>query len=186
MAFQSGLFPKSIILTVPPVFLAPSLFIPKLPSYISNFSTSPTTFFRKRRHGNKERGVSAVRRTGLRYPVGMSNRPLPEPVLDPEKRSKITTDESHGLWGFFNKDKKLLTEPLEESQHGMYSCPITARSMEAYTRFLRARMDGERATKQVLGRYSCLVVDLLSGKEQTCHRNCRESTLERWGRGRRS
>ena len=48
----------------------------------------------------------------------MSRYPLPKPVLDVEKRTEIKTDEDHGLWGFFNKDKKLLTQPLEEAKHG--------------------------------------------------------------------
>lgn len=65
------------------------------------------------------RGVSPLRRTGLRYPVEMSKVPLPQPVLDPERRSKVEIDESHGLWGFFREDKKLLNTPEEASQFGM-------------------------------------------------------------------
>ena len=104
--------------SLPLPFLAPSLLVARNPSNHAQFSTSTPNLFRKKRHGNKQRGVSGVRRTGLRYPVGMSKFPLPEPQLDPEKRTKITTDENHGLWGFFNKEKKLLTEPLEEAKHG--------------------------------------------------------------------
>ncbi|MCJ1410963.1 54S ribosomal protein L4 mitochondrial [Ptychographa xylographoides] len=48
----------------------------------------------------------------------MAKEPLPEPVLDPLRRSKVKVDENHGLWGFFNRDRKSLTTPAEESSHG--------------------------------------------------------------------
>ena len=73
----------------------------------------------KKRDSNPNRGVSALRRTGLRYPVSMSKVPLPEPVLDPEKRSKPTVDENHGLWGFFNEKKTTLSTPQEDESHGI-------------------------------------------------------------------
>jgi large subunit ribosomal protein L47 len=46
---------------------------------------------------------------------------LPKPVVDPKKRSKMEVDADHGLWGFFNKDKTLLSEPQEDSNHGELS-----------------------------------------------------------------
>ena len=49
----------------------------------------------------------------------MSKEPLPEPVLDPEKRSKVEANPNHGLWGFFNKDRTSLTKPEDEAKHGM-------------------------------------------------------------------
>ncbi|KAL9608853.1 MAG: hypothetical protein Q9167_006339 [Letrouitia subvulpina] len=48
----------------------------------------------------------------------MSKVPLPQPVLDPKRRSQVEIDESHGLWGFFREDKKLLSTPEEASQFG--------------------------------------------------------------------
>ena len=48
----------------------------------------------------------------------MSKQPLPQPVLDPERRSKVKVDDNHGLWGFFNKAKGALTTPEEEAAHG--------------------------------------------------------------------
>ncbi len=50
----------------------------------------------------------------------MSKYPLPKPVLDPKKRTPYEVNEMHGLWGFFNEKKTLLTEPIEEQKHGMY------------------------------------------------------------------
>ena len=97
----------------PPVFLAP------LFSYQSQFSTSHSLRQRRRRDGNPNRGVSALRRTGLRHPIGMSKEPLPVPVLDPKKRSKVKVDENHGLWGFFNKDRTALSTPEQDAAYGM-------------------------------------------------------------------
>ena len=49
----------------------------------------------------------------------MAKEPLPQPVLDPAKRSKIRVDENHGLWAFFNKEKRSLTKPEDENAHGL-------------------------------------------------------------------
>ena len=107
----------------PPIFLAPLLAhqTPKCIRSIAPFSTS-TPFLQRRRRkrdNNMDRGVSALRRTGLRYPVEMSKVPLPQPVLEPKKRSEISVDENHGLWGFFRADKKLLSTPEELTEFGM-------------------------------------------------------------------
>ena len=105
----------------PPVFLAPLLAsCVSSSSPRSQFSTTTALSgkYRKRRDGNPNRGVSALRRTGLRFRVGMSGRPLPKPVLDPERRSKVQVDPNHGLWGFFNKDKTALTTPEEDNSFG--------------------------------------------------------------------
>ncbi|KAL6717258.1 54S ribosomal protein L4 mitochondrial [Lecanora helva] len=48
----------------------------------------------------------------------MSSEALPKPVLDPKKRTKIEGDPNHGLWGFFNSEKKALTTPEQEQAHG--------------------------------------------------------------------
>lgn len=48
----------------------------------------------------------------------MSFQPLPKPVLDPKRRSKIQVDPNHGLWGFFNRERKALSTPDEDNAHG--------------------------------------------------------------------
>lgn len=48
----------------------------------------------------------------------MSSEPLPQPVLDPKRRSKVQVDPDHGLWGFFNREKQALTKPEEDHAHG--------------------------------------------------------------------
>lgn len=115
---------------LPPAFLAPSV-SPSFPEchQRSDFSTTPNLCarhraYKKRRDGNPNRGVSALRRTGLRYPVGMSREPLPKPVLDPDRRSKVQEDPNHGLWGFFNSEKRALTTPKEDRAHGNVFPPI--------------------------------------------------------------
>lgn len=67
---------------------------------------------------NRERGVSTVRRTGPRQPLSVSDDPLPRPVLDPKKRSKVKVDEDHGLWQFFHSKDKPMNTPEEDNAHG--------------------------------------------------------------------
>lgn len=101
-----------------PDFLAPSLARSR-PSRLeaAKFSTSTSKLYPRDRNPN--RGVSALRRTGLRQPLSVSKEPLPQPVLDASKRSSIKVDETHGLWGFFNKEKAAIATPEQDAAHGM-------------------------------------------------------------------
>ncbi|CAF9930199.1 MAG: 54S ribosomal protein L4 mitochondrial [Heterodermia speciosa] len=107
----------------PPVFLAPLLARGYgLAQHNFQFSTSTPwckrkTSQRHHRDSNPDRGVSALRRSGLRHPVSMSKEPLPQPVLD-HKRRKIEVAENHGLWGFFNKQKTVFPTPKQDDDHG--------------------------------------------------------------------
>ncbi|KAL8801727.1 MAG: hypothetical protein Q9182_004266 [Xanthomendoza sp. 2 TL-2023] len=104
----------------PPVFLAPIL----SPCFRNRlfFSTSSPVAQRtksgKKHAPHPNRGVSALRRTGLRYRVEMDKYPLPTPVSDPGKRSKVTVDQNHGLWAFFRQDRKALNTPEETAAFG--------------------------------------------------------------------
>lgn len=123
--------PSSSCFTVPvqmwylartvPDFLAPS-FSRSLSASVNTakFSTSTSRLYPRDRNPN--RGVSALRRTGLRQPVSVSKEPLPQPVLDPTKRSKPVIDANHGLWGFFNDDKAALNTPEQDDAHGLFVC----------------------------------------------------------------
>lgn len=84
---------------------------------ISRFSTTPSQAG-PNGDRNKKRGVSALRRTGPRYPSAVSREPLPRPVTDPERRSKIKVNEKHGLWQFFDKEKKAFEAPEVVAEHG--------------------------------------------------------------------
>lgn len=131
----------------PPLFLALILaYSFKSTAQQSHFSTSAQCRIRRKRDGNTNRGVSALRRTGLRYPVAMSKEPLPQPVLDPSKRSKITVDENHGLWGFFNKDRTSLSTPEEDHACGA-SHICLARMFGAYQHIFQ----GERGLLKSYG-----------------------------------
>ena len=125
----------------PPVYLAPVF------SYQSHFSTSTSLRQRRKRDGNPNRGVSALRRTGLRYPVGMSKEPLPRPVTDPKKRSKVTVDKEHGLWGFFNKDRTSLSTPVQDAACGMHQMIRFLCEMLADQVLFRAPLGCPRAAK---------------------------------------
>ncbi|KAF2996702.1 54S ribosomal protein L4 mitochondrial [Curvularia kusanoi] len=93
-------------------FLVPSI-------RCARFSTSPAL---QKKDNNSNRGVSAVRRTGLRPRQTLSvrqkdfeNQQLPTPVKIEEK--PVGTND-HGLWEFFKKDQTLLSTPTELAQHG--------------------------------------------------------------------
>ena len=106
----------------PPIFLAPLLASISQPLHQrSSFSTTAALSVRakKKRDGNNHRGESALRRTGLKYGNSMSKQPLPRPVLDPEKRTKIQVDPNHGLWGFFNSERKALSTIDQEKAKGI-------------------------------------------------------------------
>ncbi|KAH6673738.1 putative 54S ribosomal protein L4, mitochondrial [Halenospora varia] len=98
----------------PPTFLLPSLLnTSQQSSPFSSTSSNPYP-----RDMNRERGVSTQRRTGLRQPVSISKTPLPKPVLDPKKRSKVEVDPDHGLWQFFHSKEKPMNTPEEDHAHG--------------------------------------------------------------------
>ena len=81
------------------------------------FSTSGCHF---RGDKNKNRGVSALRRTGprRRQVFSVDRKDLPEPVFDKAKKSEVEVDPEHGLWQFFNKRRRLFATPEEDAQHG--------------------------------------------------------------------
>lgn len=93
-------------------FLVPSI-------RCARFSTSPAL---QKKDNNSNRGVSAVRRTGLRARQTLSvrqkdfeNQQLPTPVKVEEK---VVGTQDHGLWDFFHKNQSLLTTPQELANHG--------------------------------------------------------------------
>lgn len=103
--------------TLPPAFLLPA------------FSSSQTAYFsassthNARQDGNPSRGISALRRSGLNKKTRntynrITSKPLPKPVLNPERRSQIEVDEEHGLWEFFGASRNALATPEELNAHG--------------------------------------------------------------------
>ncbi|KAL2356536.1 mitochondrial 39-S ribosomal protein L47 (MRP-L47)-domain-containing protein [Cryomyces antarcticus] len=103
-----------------PAFLLPCL-SPKVTvsiSRVSRFSSTPRDSYP--RDNNRNRGLSAIRRTGLRprQTLSVLKDELPKPVLDPKRHSKIEVDPKHGLWQFFNKERRVLATPEEDYAHG--------------------------------------------------------------------
>lgn len=108
----------------PPAFLAPCLASIKHPPSTPQtalFSTTETAFYP--RDYNRNRGVSALRRTGVRQPLSVSKEPLPQPVLDPKKRDRVKVDANHGLWAFFNQARTVLSTPEQDNAHGISPFP---------------------------------------------------------------
>ena len=99
---------------IPPTFLLPSMLVPTQQS--SPFSSTTSSLYP--RDNNRQRGVSTQRHTGLRQPVSISKAPLPKPVLDPKRRSKVEVDKDHGLWEFFHGRDKPMNTPEEDYAHG--------------------------------------------------------------------
>lgn len=81
------------------------------------FSTSTCLF---RGDNNKNRGVSALRRTGprKRQLLSIEREDLPEPVFDKARKSEVEVDPEHGLWQFFNKRRRIFSTPEEYAAHG--------------------------------------------------------------------
>ncbi|KAK7541992.1 mitochondrial 54S ribosomal protein uL29m [Phyllosticta citribraziliensis] len=79
----------------------------------------PITQQRWRGDANKDRGVSAMRSTGLRrrqrLSVKLKDLPAPRWKIP---RASHEVDEEHGLWQFFNSEKQLLSKPEEDAAHG--------------------------------------------------------------------
>jgi large subunit ribosomal protein L47 len=114
----------------PPLFLAPAFQTSCLqpqrppsqtPSNTIFFSTSASSKARHlKRDKNRSRGVSAIRRTGPRFPLTMSKYPLPEPVDNPPARKQFEIRPDHGLWGFFNHERTSMSLPEDLDAHGRH------------------------------------------------------------------
>lgn len=86
----------------------------------ASFSSTAPQCKRKVRHSktrdnNRFRGVSLLRRTGLREPVSVSDEPLPRPA---NFLPDIKVDPNHGLYAFFAGRDKLMNTPAEDREHG--------------------------------------------------------------------
>ncbi|KAL1982884.1 hypothetical protein VTN96DRAFT_812 [Rasamsonia emersonii] len=116
LARQSGV---PALAELPPPYLAPSLhFNPVRSIQCSGFSTTAANAARGRgRDLSKNRGVSAIHRTGPKFPLGVSKYPLPKPVSPAERPPRDPTP-NHGLWEFFPPDRQALSTPEYDIAHG--------------------------------------------------------------------
>ncbi|KAJ5565735.1 Ribosomal protein L47 mitochondrial [Penicillium sp. DV-2018c] len=104
---------------LPPTYLAPSLRLPVTVSAVrsSSFSSTAPVSANPRRDKNKNRGVSAIHRTGPRTPFTVQRWPLPKPV-SPEDIPARETNPNHGLWAFFPPNRAALSTPEYDNAHG--------------------------------------------------------------------
>lgn len=77
----------------------------------------PVKRLRPNRDHSKQRGLSAMRRTGPRDPLSVSDLPLPRPVEE-TRFPRVQTDPDHGLWQFFYARDRPLNTPKQDREHG--------------------------------------------------------------------
>ncbi|KAI3402137.1 hypothetical protein diail_66 [Diaporthe ilicicola] len=90
--------------------------LPRHPACLFS-TTAPLGKRRRNRDHNRQRGLSAIRGTGLREVVSVDNEPLPRPV-GRDELPEVETDPDHGLWDFFYSKGKPLNTPEEDAAHG--------------------------------------------------------------------
>ncbi|KAK4204131.1 mitochondrial 39-S ribosomal protein L47 (MRP-L47)-domain-containing protein [Triangularia verruculosa] len=66
---------------------------------------------------SKNRGQSALRRTGLRWRLSMSDEPLPKP-RSRDELPPVEVDPDHGLWDFFPNRETVAAAPEDDMKHG--------------------------------------------------------------------
>ncbi|KAK4181898.1 mitochondrial 39-S ribosomal protein L47 (MRP-L47)-domain-containing protein [Triangularia setosa] len=66
---------------------------------------------------SKSRGQSALRRTGLRWRLSVSDEPLPKPKSRDEL-PPVEVDPDHGLWDFFPNRETVAAAPEDDMKHG--------------------------------------------------------------------
>ncbi|KAJ5753629.1 uncharacterized protein N7511_007782 [Penicillium nucicola] len=105
--------------SLPPPYLAPSLHIPVTlsPVQSSSFSSTASVAVNPRRDKSKQRGVSAIHRTGPRHPLTVSKWELPKPV-SPEDMIAREQTPNHGLWAFFPPNREALSTPEYDHSFG--------------------------------------------------------------------
>src|ERR1700712_2807338 len=103
MSISSRLLPKRSSMKVPK----------------SSFSTSSCLQVRKKARGNRLRGMSALKGTGVApwIPLTVSKQDLRTP-RNISYDVVPDVDRSHGLWGFFNDKGEMLTAPVVEMDFG--------------------------------------------------------------------
>ncbi|EXJ90605.1 hypothetical protein A1O1_03708 [Capronia coronata CBS 617.96] len=122
MASLARIFAPSSAPTSVSLFLAPAFARCQPVTVVASQSRNYAARLNRRpkRDKNKQRGVSAIRRTGPRSTRGLWQYPLPVPVARDHRTTaaEYAGSEDHGLWGFFNQKRQAMMPPDEESSHG--------------------------------------------------------------------
>lgn len=96
------------------------------PLYLQSASLSTSACLLKRhkyegardtKDHSKKRGESALRGTGTRWRLSVSDEPLPRPVPE-DQLPKVETDPNHGLWEFFYDRETVAQSPEKDAAHG--------------------------------------------------------------------
>lgn len=123
------------------------------PSSSKQFTTSAaraTNIPPRSGEANKKRGESAIRRTGPRTTRGRWSFPLPEPVSR-TRTPKVNEYEGasvHGLWGFFNEERKSMIPPEDEASHGEQN--ETAKCSSLLITIRRSSLDKRRVGSKII------------------------------------
>lgn len=100
---------------LPPPYLAPAIHHSAQSSSFS--STAINARGRSFPDKSKNRGVSAIHRTGPKHPLSVSKFPLPVPVSRADLPPRQTNPD-HGLWGFFPPSRLPTSTPEYDIAHG--------------------------------------------------------------------
>ncbi|KAK5119660.1 hypothetical protein LTR85_007489 [Meristemomyces frigidus] len=113
---RSALIPSASRTTILPA----AFLIPAFTTHPQTAPFSSTPIAHARKDGNRARGVSALRHTGIgkKQKLSVSVKDLPQPVRDPQRRSKIDVDPDHGLWDFLPTARTAIRTPDELHAHG--------------------------------------------------------------------
>ncbi|KAM7212323.1 Mitochondrial 39-S ribosomal protein L47 (MRP-L47) domain containing protein [Rhypophila decipiens] len=100
-----------------PSQLSPYLQTAHLSTSVSLFKRHKYLGARDTKDHSKKRGESAIRGTGTRWRLSMSDEPLPKPVPK-DQLPKVETDKNHGLWDFFYDRQTVAQSPEKDAAHG--------------------------------------------------------------------
>lgn len=130
---------------LPPAYLAPSLHfsVIRAPQHSSFSTTSAAAARNGGRDLNRNRGVSAIHRTGPRFKLSAANYPLPRPVpLEVMKARSKTPD--HGLWAFFPPSREALSTPEFDIDFGAYNAYVLLLVTSLFSAYLKLIMKSGR------------------------------------------
>jgi large subunit ribosomal protein L47 len=103
-----------------PLFLAPAFAQPQpiTPTLVHIRSLSSTSPLSGRRQNHRKRGTDGKRKALIKYPRRITNNFLPKPVANPDRETGFYLNPNHGLWGFFDEDRKAIRPPDQDAAHG--------------------------------------------------------------------
>lgn len=144
-----------------------------------HFSSSESQCYPRKPRNNPRRGMSAIRGTGIPPWIKLS---VTTTDLRSNTRTELPPQESpnHGLWGFFNKGKTILTVPYDETQHGMDIRLVENEEQYLILSAFRTRMGGRGVSKKIIPRLALAVVGLHQGEKSHSNRALHAKGRKGW------